>query len=230
MRRCLCDVCAQRDASFASTHRHSPAEPIRHSCPSVRTPTVRGRKSSLRMTFGFAASLGGRLAVSLLLVGARCVNGFHSGAPESVCSTMLPAHAGDAAQNSLPPYRIITSSTIYAPGQSISGSLYVIVYYQYLRIGPGLYRYFLSSSTCVENFCPNVAGYESRPEKIVIFFESFALLFTNILTVYLFYTSYDNMRTHYQTHTCSFVNNAIKVYRRLFWLFGLPSGKPFKSD
>ena len=77
------------------------------------------------MKFEFAVLLG-RLAVFLLMISSRCVNGFHDGAPDDVCSTMQPSHGTDTPQNSLPPYQITTSSTIYTSGQNISGSIVCI--------------------------------------------------------------------------------------------------------
>jgi len=83
------------------------------------------------MEFRFSV-LFGRVAVFLLVVGSHCVNGFHSGAPESTCSTMLPSHSGATAENSLPPYQVTASSTTYTPGQSIAGYYifyYIVLYY-----------------------------------------------------------------------------------------------------
>jgi len=61
-------------------------------------------------------------AVFLLMAGLlHGVTGFPSGAPSSTCSSMLPVHGSFAAQSSLPPYQIATSSTTYSPGHSISG-------------------------------------------------------------------------------------------------------------
>jgi len=127
------------------------------------TCALRVRKSDLKMKFGFSVLLG-RLAVFLLVDGSHSVNGFSSGAPDSACSTMLPNHNSASAQNSPPPYQITTSSTTYKPGQSISGSLHIIIIILYLHISLFLkeklwpchvykfltYRFNMSFILCIE--------------------------------------------------------------------------------
>jgi len=63
----------------------------------------------------------GRVTMFLLVSGSNYVDGYPGGAPDFVCSTLLPSHSGATAQNSPPPYQITTSSSTYAPGQIVSG-------------------------------------------------------------------------------------------------------------
>jgi len=83
-------------------------------CTSDNPNSARVGLYCLRMELGFAA-------VYLLVVSLLGVDGFPDGAPSSECSTMQPLHNDHVAENSPPPYQITTSSTTYAPGQSISG-------------------------------------------------------------------------------------------------------------
>ena len=100
------------------------------------------------MKFGCSVSLC-RLVMSLLVAGSYCVNGYHNGAPDFACSTMLPSHSGATAQSSPPPYQITTSTMTYTPGQNISG----IVFEMTTPIR--LCRYF--GPTCHRNF-PHLIG------------------------------------------------------------------------
>ena len=72
------------------------------------------------MEFEFSMLLG-RVTMFLLVSGSYYVNGFPGGAPDFVCSTLLPSHSGATAQNSPPPYQITTSTINYTPGQIVSG-------------------------------------------------------------------------------------------------------------
>jgi len=108
---------------FVNSVRHFPHQTDTCWSDSLCDGSIANRKSHLKMEL----RLLGRLAVILLVAGSHCVNGFHSGAPDSVCSTMLPNHSGATAQNSPAPYQITTSSTTYTPGQSISGICYIIL-------------------------------------------------------------------------------------------------------
>lgn len=59
-------------------------------------------------------------AVLIIACTWRPTVGLPQGAPESVCDTMLPFHAGGILpQNSLAPYRIETSSSVIGQGQTM---------------------------------------------------------------------------------------------------------------
>ncbi|XP_032590447.1 putative ferric-chelate reductase 1 homolog isoform X3 [Drosophila grimshawi] len=79
-------------------------------------------KMSLSMVVEWKRCLPVALA-ALLIVG--CVRGLPQGAPETVCDTMLPFHAGGTVlpENSVSPFTVETSSSVVGQGQTLRVSV-----------------------------------------------------------------------------------------------------------